>query len=111
MLVMKIKLDIKKIKNEGKYAEQAMYNTISSVFTQLQLLTTSEELDTIVCTGSNNERDYGRFGKAVNTLKKKQWFMDNVTFWRMYDSDDGLTPQDYSEEDLLSRYRLVSMGA
>jgi hypothetical protein len=48
---------------------------------------------------------FSLFGKIVNTLKKQTWFMDNVAVWRLYDSDDSDSPEDFNEEDLLTHYR------
>ena len=48
---------------------------------------------------------FGRFGRIVNKLKKQGRFMDNVSVWRLYDSDDSDNPMDFSEEDLLAHYR------
>lgn len=31
--------------------------------------------------------------------------MDNVAVWRLYDSDDSDSPEDFNEEDLLTHYR------
>lgn len=31
--------------------------------------------------------------------------MDNVAVWRLCDSDDSESPEDFSEEDLLNHYR------
>lgn len=31
--------------------------------------------------------------------------MDNVSVWRLYDSDDSDSPEDINEEDLLTHYR------
>lgn len=41
----------------------------------------------------------------MNTLKKQSWFMENVTEWRLYDSDESDDPEEFNEEDLLSRYQ------
>ena len=37
--------------------------------------------------------------------EKAAWFMDNVSVWRLYDSEDSDTLADCSEEDLLLHYR------
>lgn len=111
MLMMKIELDAGKIQNEGRYDVCAMCRTIESAFTQMGLLKGEATAGELVYTGSGNARDYGRFGKVVNTLKKQPWFMENVSLWRMYDSDDADNPNDFDEEDLLLHYRARRVGA
>ena len=50
-------------------------------------------------------RDFSLFGRIVNTLKRQTWFMDNVSVWRLCDSDDSDSPDDFNEEDLLTHYQ------
>ena len=50
-------------------------------------------------------RDFSLFGRIVNTLKRHAWFMDNVSVWRLCDSDDSDSPDDFNEEDLLIHYQ------
>ena len=50
-------------------------------------------------------RDFSLFGQIVNTLKRQAWFMDNVSVWRLCDSDDSDSPDDFNEEDLLIHYQ------
>ena len=93
MLMMKIEMNADKIQAEQRYTMSAINRTIESAFAQMQLR------------DSGNARDYGRFGKVVNTLKKQPWFMENVSVWRLYDSEDSDNLNDCSEEDLLLHYR------
>ena len=97
MLMMKIEMNADKIQAEQRYTMSAINRTIESAFAQMQLRKVED--------ASGNARDYGRFGKVVNTLKKQPWFMENVSVWRLYDSEDSDNLNDCSEEDLLLHYR------
>ena len=81
MLMMKIEMNADKIQAEQRYTMSAINRTIESAFAQMQLR------------------------KVVNTLKKQPWFMENVSVWRLYDSEDSDNLNDCSEEDLLLHYR------
>lgn len=61
--------------------------------------------DSLVYQDNGHSKDYGRFGKIVNTLKKQAWFMDNVAVWILYDSEYSDSTDDFNEEDLLNHYR------
>ena len=108
MLMMRIGLDAGKIDAEAQYSLAAMRHTIESAFDSMGLQKTVDGGDDIVYRGTGSSRDYGRFGKIVNTLKKQPWFMDNISVWRMYNSDDTDDPNEFNEEDLLLHYRSQS---
>lgn len=105
MLMMKIEMNTDKIQAEQRYTLSAINRTIESAFAQMQLRKVEDVSGALMYRDSGNARDYGRFGKVVNTLKKQPWFMDNVSVWRLYDSEDSDNLNDCSEEDLLLHYR------
>ena len=105
MLMMKIEMNADKIQAEQRYTMSAINRTIESAFAQMQLRKVEDASGALLYRDSNNARDYGRFGKVVNTLKKQPWFMENVSVWRLYDSEDSDNLNDCSEEDLLLHYR------
>ena len=105
MLMMKIEMNADKIQAEQRYTMSAINRTIESAFAQMQLRKVEDASGALLYRDSGNTRDYGRFGKVVNTLKKQPWFMDNVSVWRLYDSEDSDNLNDCSEEDLLLHYR------
>ena len=55
-------------------------------------------------TGNGNPKDYGAFGSIITSLREKAWFMDYVTRWVWYNSDDGENEEDYAVEDVLYHY-------
>lgn len=112
MLKMIIRMDDNKIRTEKKYRLDGIYKTIDSTFIKMGLLRMEETSGLLVYRDNGSAKDYGRFGKIVNMLKKQAWFMDNVTVWLLCDSDDSDSPDDFNEEDLLGHYRQKqAMGA
>lgn len=112
MLKMIIQMDDNKINNEKKYRLDGIYSAIDNAFAKMGLPRMEDASDSLVYRDNGQSKDYGRFGKIVNILKKQAWFMDNVTVWRLCDSDDSDSPDDFSEEDLLNHYRRKqAMGA
>ena len=103
MLMMKIEMNADKIQAEKRYTLSSITRTIESAFSQMQLRKVEDASGALLYRDTGNARDYGRFGRVVNTLKKQSWFMDNVSVWRLYDSDDSDNLNDCSEEDLLLR--------
>ena len=105
MLMMKIEMNTDKIQAEQRYTLSAINRTIESAFARMQLRKVEDVSGALMYRDSGNARDYGRFGKVVNTLKKQPWFMDNVSVWRLYDSEYSDNLSDCNEEDLLLHYR------
>lgn len=105
MLKMMICMDCNKVNIGKKYSIDAIHSTIDSMFEKLELLCQEKTPELRVYRGNGDAKDYGRFGRIVNILKRQEWFMDNVAQWRLYDSDDSDNPQDFNEEDLLIHYQ------
>ena len=59
---------------------------------------------TMCFTGNGNPKDYGAFGSIITSLGEKEWFMDYVTKWVWYNSDDGENEDDFIVEDVLYHY-------
>lgn len=105
MLKMVIRMDEDKINIEKKYRLEGIYKTIDNTFIQMGFPRREDASGCLVYQDNGHSKDYGRFGKIVNTLKKQAWFMENVTVWLLCNSDDSDSWDDFSEEDLLSHYR------
>lgn len=110
MLKMAIRMNEKKIHAEKKYRLEGIYRTIDHAFCRMGFPRISNTSGLLVYRDNGNTKDYGRFGLIVNALKKQPWFMDNVTEWILYDSDDADRPDQFHEEDLLSHYRRKQMA-
>lgn len=105
MLKMLIQMNSDKITHEEKYSILGITQTIDATFAKMGLLKLSDSSGSLIYCDTGDARDFGRFGAIVNALKKQQWFMDNVSEWIFYDSDDSDNPDDFSEENLLEHYR------
>ena len=105
MLKMLISMNREKIFFDKKYRLDGIEGTICKLFENAGFHRLDDETDSLIYEGNNSSRDFGKFGKIVNTLKRQPWFMENVAEWRLYDSDDSDNPYDYNEEDLLQHYR------
>lgn len=105
MLKMVISMDDNKIKTEKKYRLDGIYSTIGNTFEKMGFSRMEDSAGHMVFCDNGNAGDYGRFGRIVNTFKKQPWFMNNVSVWQLYDSDDSDNPDDFNEEDLLKHYR------
>ena len=105
MLKMMIRMNDDKIIKEKKYHLDGIYSTINNTFLTMGFPRVEDGSDALVYRDCGRARDFSLFGKIVNTLKKQTWFMDNVAVWRLYDSDDSDSPEDFNEEDLLTQYR------
>ena len=105
MLKMIIRMNDHKIIKEKKYHLDGIYSTINNTFLTMGFPRVEDGSDALVYRDCGRARDFSLFGKIVNTLKKQTWFMDNVAVWRLYDSDDSDSPEDFNEEDLLTHYR------
>ena len=77
MLMMKIEMNADKIQAEQRYTMSAINRTIESAFAQMQLRKVEDASGALLYRDSGNARDYGRFGKVVNTLKSSRGL------WRM----------------------------
>ena len=104
MLKMLIRMDEDKITTEKKYHLDGIYSTINNTFSSMGFHRIDDNSGALVYRDCGRPADFSLFGKVVNTLKKQTWFMDNVA-WRLYDSDDSDSPDEFNEEDLLTHYR------
>lgn len=104
MLKLEIKMDENKINEEQRYTTDTIYQTLEQTFTRYNLRKENEPDGTVVFYGNGQPKDYGDFGYIITSLKEKSWFMDYVTKWIWYNSDDGENEEDFSVEDVLYHY-------
>ena len=105
MLKMVIRMNDDKITAENKYRLDGIYNTINHTFQTVGLPRMEDGSGALVFRDCGRARYFSLFGRIVNTLKRQTWFMDNVSVWRLCDSDDSGSPDDFNEEDLLTHYQ------
>lgn len=101
MIKMIIQMDEGRIQSNTEFTPSQIYNTINKVFSQ-QGFSCKESAGIREYCGSEDKRDFGRFSRIYNTLKRQPWFMDNAVQWLLLNSDDSDNPDDFSEEDLLA---------
>lgn len=104
MLKLEIKMDEEKINTNQQYSPSGIYTTLEQIFKKYQLNMEPKPDGTIVFYGNGHPKDYGAFGCIITSLKDKPWFMDYVTKWLWYNSDDGENEEDFSVEDVLYHY-------
>lgn len=104
MLKLEIKMDDGKINREQRYSVDSIYSTLEKTFSQYHLRKENEPDGTVVFYGNGHAKDYGAFGCIITSLKEKAWFMDYVTKWVWYNSDDGEDEEDFAVEDVLYHY-------
>ena len=95
MLKLEIKMDEEKIREEKKYRVESIYQALGQAFSRYELNQLRGADGTMCFTGNGNPKDYGAFGSIITSLREKAWFMDYVTKWMWYNSDDGENEDDY----------------
>ena len=105
MLKMVIRMNDDKITTENKYRLDGIYSTINHTFQTVGIPRMDDGSGALVFCDCGRAKDFSLFGRIVNALKRQNWFMDNVSVWRLCDSDDSDSPDDFNEEDLLTYYR------
>lgn len=111
MLKMVIRIDENKVITEKKYRLEGIYSTIDEGFMQMGFFRQVSEKNALVYCDNGNASDFASFGIIVNTLKRETWFLENITEWSLYESEDSDNPDDFSVEDLLEHYRKKALGA
>ena len=104
MLKLEIRMDEEKILAEKKYRPESIYQALEQAFSKYKLNKIQDTDGTMWFTGNGNPKDYGAFGSIITSLREKAWFMDYVTKWVWYNSDDGENEDDYVVEDVLYHY-------
>ena len=104
MLKLEIKMDEKKIAADQKYQVKSIYQAVEQAFSRYGLNKAQQPDGTLCFTGNGNPKDYGAFGCIITSLREKVWFMEYVTKWVWYNSDDGENEEDFAVEDVLYHY-------
>lgn len=104
MLKLEIKLDEMRIAAEKKYSLESIYDAIDRAFAKHDFSGEHLPDGTICYYGNGDAKDYAAFGLLITSLKDKAWFMENLSKWLWYNSDDGEDENDYTVEDVLYHY-------
>lgn len=100
MLKCEVQFDTKKIIKDGIYTPESIRKATDEMFV--------DEFDLVK--GENGfyyekgvDEDFTHFWSAILSLKRQVWFMNYVSRWIWYNSDDAVDPSDFSVEDLLDK--------
>jgi virulence-associated protein VapD len=93
---MQIQMDVPKINRERRYNAHKMQHSIDKFMVDKLGL---QKASGGFYLGSGNGKDFSMFGIAFNTLRKKDWFTDNVKTWLYFNSDASDDPSDFAIED------------
>ena len=110
MLKMEFKLDEQKIVAKQKYSPESIYAAADGAFGKYGFRKEILEDRSVCYWGNGQPGDYGAFGRLITTLKDKPWFLDNLSKWLWYNSDDGADEDDYAVEDILYHYTRRKSG-
>lgn len=102
MIKMQIILDDDKMRHEGKLDPSQAYQAIDNyLIGKLGL----QKTDQSFYIGTGSTQDFSLFGLAFNTLRKKDWFTENVKTWLYFNSDSSENPEDFIVEDFKDYYQ------
>ena len=96
MIKMQIVMDDAKLRRDGKYNVEKIHCAIDSYM--VSNLGFCKAADGFYL-GDGGRTDFSYFGLAFNTLRKEQWFLDNVKTWLYFNSDASDDPDDFVVED------------
>ena len=104
MIRIEIKLDNEKIRDEGFYTSDAIFNAVDEVFAKYCLSKSIEQDGSITYSGTGAATDFGAFASVILFLKDREWFIPYVERWLWYNSADGSSEGDFVVEDILAHY-------
>jgi hypothetical protein len=94
---MQIVMDDVKLRRDGKYNVDKVHGAIDNyMISNLGFRKAANGF----YLGDSSRTDFSYFGLAFNTLRKEQWFLDNVKTWLYFNSDASDDPDDFVVEDV-----------
>jgi hypothetical protein len=92
VMKMKIVFDEEKVKREGKYDINSMYDIVDDYFNKKNLtkIARGEYGDTGISS------DYGKLWASID-FRKLDWFKSNLESWTFYEFDDDNNSWDYED--------------
>ena len=104
MIKLEMKLNDNRIKSDAKHTPQEIYSAIDKVFSKYSFKKAQLADGTLSYSGTGVPTDFGAFANLVIFLKKKDWFMPYLDKWLWFNSDDGVSEDDFVVEDILYHY-------
>ena len=105
MIKCEILFDEDKIIRDGEYTLESIQKATDDVFSTYHI---KKDVDGLYVTSGADE-DYVSFMGIIISLKRQQWFLDNISKWMLYVDEDD-TGEFYTE-DLIERYVIMRKGA
>lgn len=107
MLKVEIEMNEAKISKENEYDLDKIYEVLDNVFAKAKL----PKIGKGIYTNGNSTHDYAHLWSIIWDLTERHWFMDNVSKFLWYKSDNGKDNNDFSVEDILEYCRTHNIGA
>ncbi len=105
MIKCEILFDSEKITREDEYTVESIQKATDDVFAAHHI---GKDVDGLYTTSGADE-DYVSFMSIIISLKRQQWFLNNLSRWTLYVDEDDTG--DFYTEDLIERYTLMRKGA
>lgn len=105
MIKCEILFDKDKIVQENEYTLESIQKATDDVFLAYNI---NKDADGLYVTNGADE-DYVSFMSIIISLKRQQWFLENISKWTLYVDEDDTG--DFYTEDLIERYVLMRKGA
>lgn len=101
MLGMEIKLNKKRIENKEDFSYEDFIYTLDKYFKEygFEIIQVDEARRYL---GHNHPDDLSNLGIIRSHLIKAKWFMQNLNYWYLLDSDNNEDPNNFIYEDILS---------
>lgn len=101
MLGMEFKLNREHIEEQEDLSYEDCIYTLDEYFKKYGF-DTYEEGDARRYLGHDHPDDLAMLGIIRSHLIKTKWFIENLRYWYLLDSDDNDDPNDFNYEDILS---------
>ena len=104
MRKVELALNENKIKSEGKYSLEAIYEALDESFIDYASMQKQKQADgTIIYFAPKmiDENHYAKIWVSIKEYVKEKWFTENAVKYLYGDTYESENPDDYSIEDIL----------
>ncbi|MDR2559917.1 MAG: hypothetical protein LBC86_10330 [Oscillospiraceae bacterium] len=109
MRKVEVALNENKIKSEGKYSLEAIYNALDESFIEYASMQKQQQADgTIIYFAPKmiDENHYAKIWLAIDACAEEQWLVENALKYLYGDTYESDNPDDYSIEDILEEFEI-----
>jgi hypothetical protein len=107
MQKVELALNVEKIKSEGKYSLEKIYNALDESFVKeanMQKQTQNDGTIVYFAPKMKDENHYAKIWIAIKEYIREKWFIDNVLKYLYGNTDGSDDPNDYGIEDILEEW-------